>query len=185
MREARGLRMGGVDKGLQPFRGIPLVQHALARLASQTSRQLINANRSLESYRAIGVPVISDDVPDFAGPLAGMLAGLTHCETPYLLTVPCDSPFFPSDLGARLGEALTASGAVIATAYTREGEETVPQPVFCLMQTSLQRELRAFIRRGERKTGLFARELNGARVLFSDSTAFANFNTLTELDGAE
>lgn len=180
----RGSRMGGIDKGLQPFQGMALAQHALQRLAPQVGHLAVNANRSIETYRGMGVAVWRDEVPDFAGPLAGMLAGLTHCETPFLLTVPCDSPFFPKDLADRLAEGLLQAGADLATAYTREGDELHPQPVFCLMKASLQTSLRAFIERGERKTGLFARELQGARVVFQDAEAFANFNTLTELKDA-
>jgi molybdenum cofactor guanylyltransferase len=181
----RGSRMGGIDKGMQPFEGIPLAQHALQRLAPQVGRLMINANRSIEEYRAMGVPVWSDEVSDFSGPLAGMLAGLSHCETPYLLTVPCDSPFFPIDLAVRLGAGLQENGVEIATAYTPDGVNLFPQPVFCLMKATLQESLRAFIDRGERKTGLWARELHGARVLFQDVDAFANFNTLTELEHAQ
>lgn len=181
----RGSRMGGVDKGLQPFEGIALAQHALRRLAPQVGPLLINANRSIESYRAFGVPVVSDSSADFAGPLAGMLAGLTHCLTPYLLTVPCDSPYFPLDLGARLSEALLTSGASLATAYTSEEEHLLPQPVFCLMKAALQPDLRAFIARGERKTGFWSREQHGIQVVFSNAQAFANFNTLTDLTSAE
>jgi molybdenum cofactor guanylyltransferase len=180
----RGSRMGGIDKGMQPFQGMPLAQHALRRLASQVGRLMLNANRSFDFYRTLGAPVFSDEIPDFPGPLAGMLAGLAHCETTYLLTVPCDSPFFPTDLGARLAMGLLESGADIATAYTSDGENLFPQPVFCLMKRSLQNDLRSFIQRGERKTGLWARELKGARVLFPDAAAFANFNTLAELEGA-
>jgi molybdenum cofactor guanylyltransferase len=181
----RGSRMGGIDKGMQPFEGIPLAQHALRRLAPQVGRLMINANRSIEDYRGMGVPVWKDEVPDFSGPLAGMLAGLTHCETPYLLSVPCDSPFFPTDLAARLSAGLQEDSAELATAYTPEGDTLFPQPVFCLMKATLQGSLRAFIERGERKTGLWAQELRGARVLFQDVDAFANFNTLTELEHAQ
>lgn len=181
----RGTRMGGIDKGMQPFQGMPLAQHALERLAPQVGRLMINANRNIEDYRAMGVPVWSDEIPDFSGPLAGMLAGLTHCETPYLLTVPCDSPFFPIDLAARLSAGLEETGAEIATAFTPDGVNVFPQPVFCMMKATLQTSLQAFIQRGERKTGLWARELHGARVLFQDVDAFANFNTLTELEHAQ
>jgi molybdopterin-guanine dinucleotide biosynthesis protein A len=179
----RGSRMGGVDKGLQLFQGVPLAQHAFGRLSPQVGRVMINANRNLEVYRAMGVAVYSDGVPDFAGPLAGVLAGLDHCATPYLVTVPCDTPYFPHDLVGRLAAGLL--GADIATAYSREGDELSPQPVFCLMKTSLRDSLRAFIDRGQRKTGLWARELGGARVIFDDAAAFANFNTTAELSGAE
>jgi molybdopterin-guanine dinucleotide biosynthesis protein A len=179
----RGSRMGGVDKGLQLFQGAPLAQHAFRRLSPQVGQVMINANRNLELYRAMGLAVHSDAVPDFAGPLAGVLAGLDHCVTPYLVTVPCDTPYFPHDLVERLAAGLV--GADIATAYSREGDELSPQPVFCLMKTSLRENLCAFIDSGQRKTGLWARELGGARVVFDDTAAFANFNTLAELTDAQ
>ncbi|MGA2191102.1 MAG: molybdenum cofactor guanylyltransferase MobA [Steroidobacteraceae bacterium] len=179
----RGTRMGGVDKGLQPFQGAPLARHAITRLAPQVGVVIINANRNQEVYRAMGAAVYGDEVPDFAGPLAGMLAGLNHCTTPYLVTVPCDTPYFPHDLVACLSSGLTESD--IVTAYTREADQLSPQPVFCLMKTALRESLRAFIDSGQRKTGLWARELNGARVIFDDAAAFANFNTLGELTEAE
>ncbi len=179
----RGSRMGGIDKGLQLFQGVPLAQHAFRRLSPQVGQVVVNANRNLEVYRAMGLAVYSDGVPDFAGPLAGVLAGLDHCATPYLVTVPCDTPYFPHDLVERLAEGLL--GADIATAYSREGDELSPQPVFCLMKTALRDSLRAFIGSGQRKTGLWARELGGARVVFDDAAAFANFNTLAELTDAQ
>ena len=177
----RGSRMGGIDKGLQPHLGVPLAQHALERLRPQVGPLMLNANRNLPAYRAMGVPVWADEVPDYPGPLAGMLAGLTHCRTPYLATVPCDSPNFPADLVARLAQGLAESGAALATAYTREAGERRAQPVFCLMKASLRDGLRAFIEGGERKTGLFAAQHHGVQVIFDDPAAFANANTLREL----
>lgn len=177
----RGTRMGGVDKGLQLHLGVPLAQHALGRLRPQVAALLLNANRNLPSYQAMGVPVCPDEMPDFPGPLAGMLAGLTHCATPYLVTVPCDSPNFPTDLVARLAQGLLNAGADLATAYTREALELRAQPVFCLMKAALRDSLRAFIESGERKTGLFAARHHGAKVIFDDAAAFANANTLGEL----
>ena len=112
----RGSRMGGVDKGLQNHRGVPLALHALLRLGPQVGHAMINANRNLGAYESFGVPVWPDPVEDFAGPLAGFLAGLEHCETPLLLTVPCDTPNFPEDLAARLASALAAEQAELASA---------------------------------------------------------------------
>src|SRR5271156_3149023 len=109
-----------------------------------------------------------------------MLAGLTHCSTPYLVTVPCDSPNFPADLVARLSEGL-GPDSEMATAYTQEAEGPRAQPVFCLMRVPLRDSLSAFIRSGERKTGLFAAQHHGSRVVFHDPAAFANANTLDEL----
>src|SRR3954447_11955988 len=107
----RGSRMGGVDKGLQSHRGMPLAMHAVLRLAPQIGELMINANRNLGAYEALGVPVWPDSLPDYAGPLAGFLTGLERCETPYLVTVPCDTPQFPEDLVARLAAALVADEA--------------------------------------------------------------------------
>jgi molybdopterin-guanine dinucleotide biosynthesis protein A len=177
----RGSRMGGVDKGLQLHLGIPLAQHALNRLRPQVGGLIVNANRNLPTYEAMGAAVWPDEPPDFSGPLAGMLAGLSRCSTPYLATVPCDSPNFPCDLVVQLAQGITESDADMATAYTGEEGELHAQPVFCLMKTSLRDSLRAFIESGERKTGLFASRHHGARVVFADSAAFANANTLSEL----
>ena len=177
----RGTRMGGTDKGLQLHLGVPLAQHALERLRPQVAALMLNANRNLPTYQAMGVPVWQDEMPDYPGPLAGMLAGLSHCLTPYLVTVPCDSPNFPADLVARLAQGLVTSDADLATAYTRAAGELRAQPVFCLMKVALRDSLRAFIDSGERKTGLFAAQHHGAKVIFDDAAAFANANTPGEL----
>jgi molybdopterin-guanine dinucleotide biosynthesis protein A len=181
----RGSRMGGVDKGLQIHRGRPLAAHALERLRPQVGRLMVNANRNLETYRAMGVPVWPDEVPDYPGPLAGMLAGLAHCETALMATVPCDTPNFPLDLVARLASGLERAEADIAVAYTRAGEDLFPQPVFCLMKTSLEEALAAFIAAGERKTGFFARGQRNTRVVFDHDAEFFNINTLTELEQSQ
>jgi molybdopterin-guanine dinucleotide biosynthesis protein A len=176
----RGTRMGGVDKGLQMHLGVPLAQYALERLRPQVGALMLNANRNLDAYKSMGAPVWPDEMPEYPGPLAGMLAGLTHCSTPYLATVPCDTPNFPPDVVARLAEALEIDGEM-ATAYTQEAEGLRAQPVFCLMKASLRDSLNAFIRSGERKTGLFAAQHHSTRVVFHDPAAFANANTLDEL----
>jgi molybdopterin-guanine dinucleotide biosynthesis protein A len=177
----RGTRMGGVDKGLQMHLGVPLALHALERLRPQVGALMLNANRNLATYQAMQVPVWPDELADFPGPLAGMLAGLEHCGTAYLVTVPCDTPNFPIDLAERLARGLANSGSDMATAYIREDGELRAQPVFCLMKTSLRGELRAFIQAGERKTGLFAAQHHSAKVIFDDPTLFANANTPGEL----
>jgi molybdenum cofactor guanylyltransferase len=174
--------MGGVDKGLQRYRGVPLAQYALERLAPQVGSTLINANRNLDEYRRLGAPVWPDELADYPGPLAGMLAGLAHCSTPYLVTVPCDSPNFPADLVARLSQGLAEIDGDIATAYTHEEGELRAQPVFCFMKVGLLPDLAAFVASGQRKTGLWAKQLRSARVVFEDTAAFANANTLIELE---
>jgi molybdopterin-guanine dinucleotide biosynthesis protein A len=173
----RGSRMGGVDKGLQIHLGVPLARHALERLAPQVGKIMINANRNLSEYRSMGFPVWPDELPDYPGPLAGMLAGLSHCETPYLATVPCDTPNFPPDLVERLAQGVSEIDGDMATAYTREAGK-----VFCLMKASLRDSLSAFVRSGERKTGLWARAHRSAQVVFDDTADFFNVNTLIELE---
>ena len=177
----RGSRMGGVDKGLQTHRGLPLAQHALLRLQPQVGRQMINANRNLGAYQAMGVPVWPDAAADFPGPLAGFLAGLAHCETPYLVTVPCDTPNFPPDLVTRLAAALVAEGAEIAMAATREDGRVQLQPVFCLLAAALTDSLVTFTHSGQRKVDRWIESHRCATVVFDDAAAFANANTPDEL----
>ena len=152
----RGSRMGGVDKGLQPFHGVPLALHALQRLQRQVGHCMLNANRSLEHYAQFGVPVHTDVLPDYAGPLAGFLTGLTHCSTDWLLTVPCDSPCFPQDLAARMTAVAAQQDAQIVLAagpeVGRDGTLQVrPQPVFALLHHSLLPSLQTFVHEGGRK----------------------------------
>ena len=177
----RGSRMGGVDKGLQNHFGMPLALHALLRLQPQVGATLINANRNLAAYESFGVPVWPDALADYAGPLAGFLAGLEHCETPYLVTVPCDTPDFPPDLVERLAEALVAEDAEIAMAATVEEGRVQVQPVFCLMQASLMESLVAFTQGGQRKIDRWTGQHRCATVVFEDGAAFFNANTLEEL----
>ena len=184
----RGSRMGGVDKGLQNHRGMPLALHALLRLAPQVGEVMINANRNLSAYESMGVPVWPDAMPDYPGPLAGLLAGLERCETPYLVSVPCDTPHFPHDLVARLGAALVEHGAEIAMAATHEDGELRTQPVFCLVRATLMESLVAFLHAGERKIDRWTAQHRCVPVLFDDAAAFFNANTLDELrrlDGDE
>jgi molybdenum cofactor guanylyltransferase len=177
----RGSRMGHVDKGLQSHHGMPLALHALLRLQPQVGAVLINANRNLAAYESMGVPVWPDALPDYPGPLAGLLAGLEHCETPYLVTVPCDTPGFPLDLVARLSTALEAESADIAMAATLEDSVQRTQPVFCLLRASLLESLVAYLQAGERKIDGWTARHRCAIVRFDEADAFFNANTLAEL----
>ena len=177
----RGSRMGGVDKGLQVHEGIPLAQHALQRLAPQVGPLMFNANRNLDAYAALGAPAWPDALPDFAGPLAGFLAGLEHCTTRWLVTVPCDSPNFPADLVQRLAAAVEADDAELAMACTLVGGATQPQPVFCLMRMTLRGSLERFTGEGGRKIDRWTALHRCADVVFADASAFANANTRDEL----
>jgi molybdenum cofactor guanylyltransferase len=178
----QGRRMGGVDKGLQNYHGMPLALHALLRLSTQVGQVLINANRNLAAYESMGVPVWPDAMSDYPGPLAGILVGMEHCETPYLATVPCDSPQFPVDLVSRLAEGLVAQDAEIAMAATREADGSIQvQPVFCLIRTDLLESLVSYLHRGERKIDRWTAQHRCATIVFDDANAFINANTLTEL----
>ena len=177
----RGTRMGGVDKGLQTHQGMPLAMHALLRLQGQVGQLMVNANRNLAAYESMGVPVWPDALPDFPGPLAGWLAGLEHCETPYLMALPCDTPGFPPDLVARLAQALAAEGADIAMVATVEDGRLQKQPVFCLMKSALLESLVAFLHSGERKITVWTAQHRCAIVTFDDAGAFFNANTLADL----
>ena len=98
----QGRRMGGVDKGLKILRGKPMVEWVIERIAPQVHEVLINANQNLERYAAFGHRVIPDEIAGYAGPLAGLHRGLTEAANELVATVPCDSPFLPRDLVARL-----------------------------------------------------------------------------------
>jgi molybdopterin-guanine dinucleotide biosynthesis protein A len=186
----RGSRMGGLDKGLQDFDGEPLALRALQRLAPQVHRVMLSANRNLLSYEFFGAPVVTDAQPDHPGPLAGFLAGLQHCETPCLLTVPCDAPNFPFDLSRRLAEAMNTQGADIAMASAPElqpdgSSRLRPQPVFCLLRATLNDSLADFLQGGGRKVSAWTARHTVAVVAFDRPgdapDAFFNANTLAEL----
>ena len=178
----QGSRMGGVDKGLQPFRGKPMVAHAIERLAPQVDEVLINANRNPDAYAGFGHRVIADEIPGFAGPLAGFERGLAHARGALVVTVPCDSPFLPGDLVARLRGTLESRGADVAVART--GAQ--PHPVFCLMRRAVHPSLRDFLARGERKIDRWYAALSVVEVAFDDEAeAFLNINTREELSGLE
>jgi molybdopterin-guanine dinucleotide biosynthesis protein A len=177
----RGTRMGGADKGLQNHQGMPLAMHALMRLQLQTGHTMINANRNLSAYESMGVPVWTDAMADYPGPLAGWLAGLEQCETPYMVTVPCDTPNFPQDLVQRLAAALVAEDAEIAMAATMEDGVLQLQPVFCLLKTTLMESLVRYLHAGERKIDRWTAQHRVAQVVFDDAAAFFNANTPQEL----
>ena len=178
----QGSRMGGVDKGLQPFRGKPMAAHAVERLAPQVDELLINANRNPEAYAQLGHRVIADEIEGYAGPLAGFERGLAHAAGTLVVTVPCDSPFLPADLVSRLREALEREGAELAVAKT--GDQA--HPVFCLMRRSVHASLREFLSGGQRKIDRWYATLRMVEVAFDDEAeAFLNINTREELAGLE
>lgn len=187
----RAERMGGSDKGLIPYLEKPLIETALTRLQDQVSTILINANRNHMRYASYGYPVIADDsavesAPSYFGPLAGFMAGLRHCQTEYLLTVPCDSPLFPLDLGARLSAELLRGpfDLVYACSIDNTGHQW-NQAVFCLMKKTVQLSLSEFLASGARKIDRWFENVNSSAVLFENEQAFANANTPAELASLE
>lgn len=178
----KGSRMGGVDKGLQAFRGRRLVDHVYERLAPQVGGIVINANQNHDEYRTFGVRVVSDAIGGFAGQLAGFHAGLSISKRPFLASVPCDSPFLPEDLVERLYAKLDESGAELAVAKT--GEQ--PHPVFSLMRRGVLDHLGDFLKAGGRKIDAWYATLAVVEVVFDDEAeAFSNINTREELQSWE
>ena len=174
----QGRRMGGVDKGLVELDGRALVAHVIERLAPQVGELVINANQNRDRYAAFGYPVVADVIPDFAGPLAGLHAAMATATTPYVVTSPCDSPFLPADLVARLALALAATPLDLAVARTFDQ----PHPVFSLVRTDVRPHLEAFLRGGGRKIDAWYATLRVADVRFDDEAdAFRNINTAAEL----
>lgn len=177
-----GRRMGGVDKGLQLLRGRPMIQWVLERFAPQVDEILINANQNIGRYAALGHRVVPDEIAGFAGPLAGLHRGLKEAAWPLVATVPCDSPFLPRDLVARLRDALRDDRVDLSIAAT--GAQA--HPVFCLARARLMSHLERFLAGGGRKIDAWYADLKVAEVDFSDEAdAFGNFNTLEELRGAD
>ena len=171
-----GRRMGGVDKGLQPLRGKAMVEHVLARLSPQVDEIFINANQNAETYAQFGHRVIADDIAGFAGPLAGLHAGLKAASHPLVVTVPCDSPFLPADLVSRLNREIKGHDISVAKTGTQA------HPVFALVRKSVLQNLEAFLAGGGRKIDAWYASLKHVEVLFDDEAdAFRNINTLEEL----
>jgi molybdenum cofactor guanylyltransferase len=175
----QGRRMGGVDKGLQPLRGKPMAQWALERLAPQVDEILINCNQNLDAYARFGYRLVPDEIGGFAGPLAGLHASLKAAAHRLVVTVPCDSPFLPSDLVSRLKQHLNGKDLAVA----KTGDQ--PHPVFSLVRRDVLANLEAFLRSGGRKIDAWYASLATVEVSFDDEAdAFRNINTLDELGKA-
>jgi molybdopterin-guanine dinucleotide biosynthesis protein A len=174
----QGRRMGTVDKGLVSLGGRPMVAHVLDRLRPQVDEILINANQHRAEYEAFGHPVFADAIGGFAGPLAGLQVALEHATFPLVATVPCDSPFLPEDLVARLAAALHARAADLAVARTFDQ----PHPVFALVRREVKAHLASFLESGGRKIDAWYATLEAVEVAFDDEAeAFRNINTAAEL----
>jgi len=178
----QGRRMGGVDKGLVELDGRPLVAWVLERLAPQVGTLLVNANQNAARYAAFGHPVIGDAVGGFAGPLAGLHAALAAARTEWVVTVPCDSPFLPRDLVARLAGGAASANATLAVARTFDQ----PHPVFALVRRAVLPHLTHYLEGGGRKIDAWYSALSIVEVPFDDEAdAFRNINTTDELRQAD
>ena len=182
----RAQRMGGIDKGLIPFHGKPLIESAISKLKPQVQTIVINANRNITKYVGYGYPVIMDETPDFSGPLAGFSVGLKACKTPYLLTSPCDSPLLPNNLAELLLTEMERGDLQLVYASSKESDGKVwAQPVFCLMRANLGESLNQFLLKGDLKIDRWFKELKSSTVVFEDPQVFANVNTPEELKSLE
>jgi molybdenum cofactor guanylyltransferase len=181
----RGSRMGGTDKGLQNFNGTPMALHALMRVGGQVGYCMINANRNLSAYESFGTDVWPDGNDEFAGPLSGFVVGLERCETPYLLTIPCDTPLLPHDLASRLWHGLQGDSENGEADIAMAAQAGHTQPVFCLIKHEMLESLLVFMKRGGRKIDAWTATQKTVIVGFDepadDLNAFANANTLEEL----
>ena len=178
----QGRRMGTVDKGLRELRGKAMAAWVIERFAPQVDEVLINANQNLDVYARFGYRVIPDEIGGFAGPLAGLQRGLSEASHPLVATSPCDTPFLPADLVARLHAALEAGAAQLAVART--GDQ--PHPVFCVCRRDVLPHLTAFLQQGGRKIDAWYATLKVVEVVFDDQPdAFSNINTPSELSAFE
>ncbi|AYY73323.1 molybdenum cofactor guanylyltransferase MobA [Citrobacter sp. TBCP-5362] len=169
-------RMGGADKGLLELDGKPLWKHVADTLASQLETVVINANRHQEIYQQSGLKVIPDSLADFPGPLAGMLSVLQQEKGDWFLFCPCDTPYIPRNLVARL-KAQRNSAPVV---WVHDGERD--HPTIALVNRSVAPFLQEYLRSGERRVMVFMRQAGGHAVDFSDfKQAFVNVNTPEEL----
>ena len=176
----RARRMGGDDKGLIEVGGRAMVQWVTTAMAEQCATVMVSANRNVERYHELtGCRVLTDMNDDFAGPLAGMIAGLSSCQTPFLACVPCDSPLVAVDLVSRLKKALCERDAELAVAD--DGERI--QPVFVLLRRELLASMQAFVHGGGRKIDTWYEQHNTVRAAFGDRPEmFDNINTPEQRD---
>lgn len=174
----QGLRMGGADKGLLGLEQQLLIEHVLQRLGPQVGQIMISANRNQSAYQRYGLPVLTDSLAGYQGPLSGIAEGLRQLTTPWLLVVPCDSPQLPADLGERLARALTPDSRLAAIAH----DGRYLQPAFSLVHQSLLPSLERYLEGEGRKLGHWLRQHQPAIVDFSDQPeSFININSPQQL----
>jgi len=174
----KGRRLGGQDKGLVLYNNKPLIKHIIERIKPQVKTILINANRNQEIYASYGFSVISDELDDFQGPLAGFVTAMRTAKTRYIVTLPCDGPLLPKDLVARMINKIDNLQDVYSDTLcvAHDGERL--QPVYALIPVGLIDSLEQFLTEGNRKIDLWYAKHDMQRVDFSDKPhAFDNINT--------
>lgn len=179
--------MGGGDKCLLPLGGRAMLKHVIDRIEGQVGGLALNANGDPTRFAGYGLPVCGDSIDGFAGPLAGVLAGLDWAHemgASHVVSVAGDTPFFPLDLVARLERAASRAATPIALAATHEGGRTNRHPTFGLWPVALRNNLRAALRDGLRKVVLWTDSHGAASAAFDDD-AFFNINTPDDLARAE
>lgn len=174
--------MGGRDKGLIEIAGKPMIEYVMAGLGPQVKTMIINANRNLSAYLDYGLPVIADEFSGFNGPLAGMASCMRVVDTKFMVSVPCDSPFLPYDLVARLYKGLKDGEADVSVAH--DGKRM--QPVFSLLKTELLDSLTEFLNRDEHKIDKWFDRHKTVTTDFSDQPeTFMNINTPEDIGDVE
>lgn len=165
-------RMGGLDKGLVQLKSIALFEHVYRRLDKQVCRISINANRNLSCYQRSGLVVFPDVIGNYAGPLAGMLSGLIQAQTEWVFFAPCDTPFIPTDIVAKLWQE---KGNCLAI-YVNDGERA--HPAIALLHRSLISAITTTLQQDKQKLLLFFNEINAASLWYPHPEHFININTL-------
>lgn len=174
-------RMGGIDKGLVILEGRPMISYIIDALKPQVNSIIINANRNISDYQAYGYPVVSDDISDYQGPLAGMASGLKYCETDFIATVPCDGPLLSEHYITTLLDAALRTKSKISVGF--DGVRL--QPVYALIHSELLDDLIRFLDAGERKIDLWYQQHQFVKADFSTcAEMFTNINTREDLNAA-
>ena len=177
----RGQRLGGIDKGLAPYGGRPLIEWVIARIQPQVDVLVINANRNGERYAAYGVPVIADVLGEFPGPLAGLHAGLVHTSHDWVLTIPCDTPSLPTDLVGRMQAVMSGGNLeVVVAAHPQAWEPTV-----ALYRSTLRPALEDFLARDQRRVSDWIQSRAYAVVRFDSARPFENLNRPEDFEGGQ
>jgi molybdenum cofactor guanylyltransferase len=178
----QGRRMGGQDKGLIEIDGKPLAAILVDSLRQQGVDIVINANRNHARYQRFGCPVVSDQLADYQGPLAGFASAMSAVDSAFILTLPCDGPLLVDDYVARFIASYEKNGAAVQVAF--DGDRL--QPVHAMIKVDLLPSLTNFLDNGDRKIDRWYAQHDYARVDFSDcANMFRNINTPADRDSLQ